>query len=131
MPARARADCRRHVDEPCAENTVRVARVSIQCPVRRDTVCHGALHVAKLRTLMRLHPTGKFDNSPRAYRHIEALPLAAAMGAEICGVDAARVSDEQFRELRDALFRHKMIYLRRQKLTHDDQERFSLRFGSF
>ena len=29
---------------------------------------------------MRLHPTGKFDNSARAYGHIEVRPLAAAMG---------------------------------------------------
>jgi len=80
---------------------------------------------------MRLHPTGQFDNHAANYRHIEARPLAAAMGAEICGVDAARVTDEQFQEVRQALFRHKMIYLRRQKLTHDEQEAFSLRFGPF
>jgi alpha-ketoglutarate-dependent taurine dioxygenase len=80
---------------------------------------------------MRLHPTGKFDNHPASYRHIEARPLAAAMGGEICGVDAARVTDEQFQELRQALFRHKMIYLRQQKLTHGEHEAFSLRFGPF
>ena len=80
---------------------------------------------------MRLHPTGKFNNHAAAYRHIKALPLAAAMGAEICGVDAAKITDEQFDEVRHALFRHKMIYLRNQKLTHNDQEAFSLRFGSF
>jgi alpha-ketoglutarate-dependent taurine dioxygenase len=80
---------------------------------------------------MRLHPTGKFDNHAAAYRHIEARPLAAAMGAEICGVDATAMTDEQFQELRQALFRHKMIFLRQQKLTHGDQEAFSLRFGPF
>ena len=80
---------------------------------------------------MRLHPTGQFDNYAASYRHIEARPLAAAMGAEICGVDAARISAEQFQELRAALFRHKMIYLRQQQLAHSDQEAFSLRFGPF
>jgi alpha-ketoglutarate-dependent taurine dioxygenase len=80
---------------------------------------------------MRLHPTGKFDNYAAAYRHIEARPLAAAMGAEICGVDVTAMTDEQFQELRQALFRHKMIYLRQQKLTHGQQETFSLRFGPF
>jgi len=45
---------------------------------------------------MRLHPTGKFDNRAAEYRHIEARPLAAAMGAEICGVQAAHLSDAQF-----------------------------------
>ena len=80
---------------------------------------------------MRLHPTGRFDNSARRYASIEVRQFAAAMGAEVCGVDAARVSAEQFRELSDALFRHKMLYLRQQKLTHGDHERFSLGFGPF
>ena len=80
---------------------------------------------------MRLHPTGKFDNHAAAYRHIEARPLAAAMGAEICGFDAAAVTEDQFQEVRQALFRHKMIYLRQQRLTHSEQEAFSLRFGPF
>jgi taurine dioxygenase len=80
---------------------------------------------------MRLHPTGKFDNHATRYRHIEARPLAAAMGAEIAGVDAARITDEQFAELRDALFRHKMIFLRDQRLSYEHHEAFSLRFGPF
>ena len=65
---------------------------------------------------MRLHPTGKFDNHAAQYRHIEARPLAAAMGAEIVGVDVARLTDAQAQEIRDALFRHKMIFLRGQNL---------------
>ena len=80
---------------------------------------------------MRLHPTGKFDNHASHYQHIEARPLAAAMGAEICGVDAARMTDAQFAEVRHALFRHKMLYLRAQKLSHADHEAFSLHFGPF
>jgi len=80
---------------------------------------------------MRLHPTGLFDNRPAQNSHIQALPLAAAMGAEISGVNAAQMSDAQFDEVRLALFRHKMIFLRGQKLTHDEHEKFSLRFGPF
>jgi alpha-ketoglutarate-dependent taurine dioxygenase len=80
---------------------------------------------------MRLHPTGKFDNHAERYDHLEAQPLAAAMGAEIVGVDAARIDEAQFAELRRALFRHKMIFLRDQRLTHADHESFSLRFGPF
>jgi alpha-ketoglutarate-dependent taurine dioxygenase len=80
---------------------------------------------------MRLHPTGKFDNHPAANRHIEVRPLAAAMGAEVSGVDVTRMTDAQFEELRNALYRHKMIFLRGQKLTHADHEAFSLRFGPF
>jgi taurine dioxygenase len=80
---------------------------------------------------MRLHPTGKFDNYSAQYRHIEAQPLAAAMGAEICGVDVARLTESQAEEIRHALFRHKMIFLRRQKLSHAQHEAFSLHFGQF
>jgi taurine dioxygenase len=80
---------------------------------------------------MLIHPTGRFDNSPRPYAHIQAVPLAAAMGAEIRGVDLAEVSDAQFAEIRDALFRHKMIYLRGQRITHAQQESFAARFGPF
>lgn len=29
---------------------------------------------------MQLHPHGRFDKRARDYRHIQALPLAAAMG---------------------------------------------------
>ena len=80
---------------------------------------------------MRLHPTGKFDNHVSNYQHIQALPLAAAMGAEIRGVDLASINDAQFAEVQHALFRHKMIYFRQQTLTHEQHEAFSLRFGPF
>lgn len=80
---------------------------------------------------MYLHPHGRFDNHARDYRHIEARPLAAAMGAEIRGVDVARVTDVQFAEVRDALFRHKMIFFRDQEITHAQHAAFSLRFGPF
>jgi len=53
------------------------------------------------------------------------------MGAQIVGVDASRVTDEQFAEIRHALFRHKMIYFSNQKLRHAEHEAFSLRFGPF
>jgi alpha-ketoglutarate-dependent taurine dioxygenase len=80
---------------------------------------------------MRLHPTGKFDNNAAEYRSITAKPLSAAMGAEISGVDVRQLSDEQAKEIRHALFRHKMIYFRGQKMTHADHEAFSRHFGSF
>jgi taurine dioxygenase len=80
---------------------------------------------------MIIHPVGGFDNHPRAYAHIDARPLAAAMGAEIRGVRIAEVTDAAFEEIRDALFRHKMIYFRDQTITHADQEAFSRRFGPF
>jgi taurine dioxygenase len=80
---------------------------------------------------MLIHPRGKFDNSAAPARHIEVRPLAAAMGAEIPGVDVERITDAQFEEVRAALFRHKMIFFRGQKLSHGGQAAFSLRFGAF
>ena len=78
------------------------------------------------------HTPARFDNHARPYRKITALPLAAAMGAEITGVDCATVSDAQIAEIEDALYRHKMIYFRGQShMTHGDQSRFSARLGRF
>ncbi|MEK9866383.1 MAG: TauD/TfdA family dioxygenase [Betaproteobacteria bacterium] len=80
---------------------------------------------------MKVHPTRKFDNKAKTYEHITAVPLAAAMGAEIRGVDISTINDAQFLEVEDALYRHKMIYFRDQKFSHGDQESFTLRFGEF
>lgn len=80
---------------------------------------------------MIVHPSGRFDNKAAAYEHIVAEELAAAMGAEIKGVDLARLADAQFAEIEHALFRHKMIFFRDQQITHADHEAFSLRFGEF
>ena len=77
------------------------------------------------------HPTGCFDNSAKNYKHIEAIPLAAAMGAEIRGVQVSDIDNKIFAEIEHALFRHKMIFLRGQNITHGDQEAFSSQFGPF
>ncbi len=77
-------------------------------------------------------PHEHFDNAPAANEHIDVRPLAAAMGAEIAGVDCANVGDAAFAEIEAALFRHKMIYFRgQQRMTHGDQSAFSRRFGPF
>ena len=80
---------------------------------------------------MIIHPTGRFDNRARDYAHIEARPLAAAMGSEIVGAQIGALNEAQFGEIRDALFRHKMIYFRDQSISHADQEAFGARFGPF
>jgi len=80
---------------------------------------------------MHLHPTGHFDNHARTYRNIKVLPLAAAMGAEILGVDLRQTTEEQFADIQQALFHHKMIFFRGQKLSHAQHEAFSLNFGAF
>lgn len=77
------------------------------------------------------HPTGLFDNSARDYKHITAVPLAAAMGAEIQGVDLSNLTDEAFAEIEAALYRHKLIFFRDQTLSFTDHENITLRFGEF
>lgn len=80
---------------------------------------------------VRVTPFGAFDNHARSYRHLQARPLAAAMGAEIVGLDARDVSDAAFGELQDALFRHKMVFLRGQAMSHADHEALTARLGPF
>jgi alpha-ketoglutarate-dependent taurine dioxygenase len=77
------------------------------------------------------HPYAVFDNRAKRYENFVALPLAAAMGAEIRGVDVADVSDDAITELLDALYRHKMIFLRDQQISHAEHEAFTARFGPF
>ena len=80
---------------------------------------------------MKLHPTGKFDNSARRYDRIKVLPLASAMGAEVCDADISHLDDAIFAEIADALYRHKMLFFRDQQIGLDDQEDLTLRFGPF
>jgi taurine dioxygenase len=82
-------------------------------------------------TGMLVHPRGRFDNTAANNKHIEVRPLAAAMGAEIVGASIPDLTEEAFAEVQAALFRHKMIFFRDQKISHADQEVFSLRFGPF
>ena len=81
---------------------------------------------------MQFYPPEYFEDKKNGYTAIRTVPLASAMGAEILDVDIANVSDEQFAQIKDALFRYKMIYFRRQtNMTIDDQEALTLRFGEF
>lgn len=77
------------------------------------------------------HPTGNFDNSAKDYKKIKAIPLAAAMGAEIQGVNLSDVSDDAFKEIEDALYRHKLIFFRDQDISFTDHENLTLRLGEF
>jgi len=81
---------------------------------------------------MRFYPPEYFDDKKNGYSAIRTLPLASAMGAEVLDVDIANITDEQFEQVRDALFRYKMIYFRGQtNMTIEDQEALTLRFGEF
>jgi alpha-ketoglutarate-dependent taurine dioxygenase len=80
---------------------------------------------------VRLSPSGNFDNSAHRYAHMTALPLASAMGAEITGVSLPALTDAGFAELQQALWRHKMLFLRDQNLSHAQHQTFAMRWGPF
>lgn len=75
--------------------------------------------------------SGRFDNGPRDYEHINAVPIASALGAEVRGVNVAELTDDAFGELAHALYTHKVICVRDQILSLEQQERFTQRFGEF
>ncbi|MXO65397.1 TauD/TfdA dioxygenase family protein [Altericroceibacterium endophyticum] len=79
----------------------------------------------------RISPAGDFDNSARQYDHITALPAASSLGAEIKGPRLTDLDDAGFAEFRDALHRHKMLFIRGQDLTHEEHESFAARLGPF
>lgn len=56
-------------------------------------------------------------------------PISPAVGAEIAGVDLARLTEEQFAAIEEAWYRHSAILVRGQRLTDNDLIAFSRRFG--
>jgi len=62
---------------------------------------------------------------------LPARPHEAAVEVEVVGVRLPDLSDEGMEELKQALYRHKMIYLRDQHLTHGEHEHFASRLGPF
>jgi len=54
---------------------------------------------------------------------------APAVGAEIRGVDLARLTGEEFAQIEAAWYRHSALLVRDQRLTDADLIRFSRRFG--
>jgi taurine dioxygenase len=53
------------------------------------------------------------------------------MGAEVVGVRLPDLSDEAFEAFKQALYRHKMLFLKDQHLTHAEHEEFGARLGPF
>ena len=62
---------------------------------------------------------------------IEVMPLSAACGAEIKGIDLTRpLSEAAVRAIKDAWARHLVLVFRGQTLSQDDQLRFASYFGT-
>ena len=60
---------------------------------------------------------------------ITITPLSDALGAEVTGIDAANLGDDDFETLRDAFHEHLVLAVRDQNLTPAQQTAFSRRFG--
>jgi taurine dioxygenase len=61
---------------------------------------------------------------------LEALPLTGTLGAEIRGPDVAKgVSEEAAAAILDALYAHRVIFLRNQDVTDDQHVAFSRQLG--
>lgn len=61
---------------------------------------------------------------------LQVLPNGAALGAEIRGVDLARLADDAFASIHRAWLDHLVLLIRGQKLDDDDLIAFSRRFGA-
>ena len=60
---------------------------------------------------------------------INVTAVAAALGAEITGVDLAELDDETFAEIHDAWLEHQVLFFRDQDLAPDQHKAFGRRFG--
>jgi len=60
---------------------------------------------------------------------ITVSPIAGALGAEIAGVDLARLDDATFQDIHQAFVDHQVIFFRDQDITPEQQIAFAKRFG--
>jgi taurine dioxygenase len=63
------------------------------------------------------------------YKHIQVKPIAGALGAEIYGVDLAKLDDEIFADIHHAFLDNLVIFFRDQTITPEQQVAFSARFA--
>ncbi|MGH8617608.1 MAG: TauD/TfdA dioxygenase family protein [Burkholderiales bacterium] len=61
---------------------------------------------------------------------VQVRPLSPAVGAEITGIDLARLDDAAFAAVQAAWLAHSALLFRGQSLTHDDLLAFSRRLGA-
>jgi taurine dioxygenase len=60
---------------------------------------------------------------------LDITPVTPVVGAQVSGVDLARLTDAEFAAIRDAWHRSAFVLVRDQKLSDDDLLAFSRRFG--
>ncbi|WP_055563496.1 TauD/TfdA dioxygenase family protein [Streptomyces atriruber] len=66
---------------------------------------------------------------PRDYREISVAPLTPVIGAEVSGVDLARLSEAQLAEVKTAFLDHHVLVFRDQEITDEEHKRFAGHFG--
>ena len=70
-------------------------------------------------------------NAPQAAQSVKIVPSSAPLGAEIQGIDiAAGVGDATVARIKDALHKYKVVVLRDQRLTPEEQIAFCGRIGT-
>jgi taurine dioxygenase len=70
-------------------------------------------------------------NRARDYQHIQVVPVAGSLGADVTGVDLNRLNTAGFAELRTALLDHQVLFIREQQLSVAQLEAVTLQFGGF
>ena len=71
----------------------------------------------------------EISSSPPSARSLEVVPISAAIGAEIKGVDLAKVDAATFAAVRNAWLEHCVLLFRDQDISDADLVAFSRRFG--
>lgn len=80
---------------------------------------------------MEFFSTTAATNAPRDYDRIRLRPLTGALGAEVLGVDLARLDTATFDEIRQAATDHLVLFFRDQQLDLTEYEAFAARWGAF
>ena len=66
-----------------------------------------------------------------SYETIEVTKIAPTLGALVSGVDLSQdLSDQEVKEIQDALVENQVIFFRDQKMTPDEHKNFGRRFGT-
>lgn len=71
------------------------------------------------------------NNRAQAYRHLQVVPVAGSLGADVTGVNLNQLDSEGFAELRAALLKHQVLFIRDQQLSVTQLEAVTQRFGEF
>ncbi|MBT3558104.1 MAG: TauD/TfdA family dioxygenase [Rhodospirillales bacterium] len=66
---------------------------------------------------------------PDNFERIQVTPVAAALGAEISGVNLAQMDDETFAEIKEAFGRYSVIFFHDQEITPDQHVAFAERWS--